>query len=207
MQKKILFIGLVFMMTIKPQLKAQSAKQDSTYKEYFVGSSLFMVANLIPDDNPPNFVQLNLGCRITQKDVITLELKTWKYRFPIGIPFGKSYEAEGEEFPGYIRDCGFAFAYQRYFWKGLYAEVNVTNFFQSFVDKTGKKVDNGFQIFNTYRIGYHVKFFNDRFFIQPSIAITHRPYHTAMPDGFKQVDDNWSKFFYGEPGFHFGFNF
>jgi hypothetical protein len=40
-----------------------------------------------------------------------------------------------------------------------------------------------------------------------AIAITHRSYHTKLPDGFKQLDDKWSKFIFGEPGFHFGFNF
>jgi hypothetical protein len=81
------------------------------------------------------------------------------------------------------------------------------NAWQTFADDSGNKVDNGFQIFNTYRVGYHFKLFNDRFFIEPSIAITQRPYHTKMPDSFKQVDDRWSKFFIGEPGLHFGSNF
>ena len=40
-----------------------------------------------------------------------------------------------------------------------------------------------------------------------AIAITHRAYHTKLPDGFKQLDDKWSKFIFGEPGFHFCFNF
>jgi hypothetical protein len=44
-------------------------------------------------------------------------------------------------------------------------------------------------------------------FFQPSIAITHRPYQSTMPDGFKQVDDKWSRFFFGQPGLHFGVNF
>ena len=79
--------------------------------------------------------------------------------------------------------------------------------FQDFVNVEGKKVDNGFQIFNQYRVGYHIKLFKDKCFIQPSFAITHRPYHTKMPDGFKQQDDKWPKFMFSEPGLHFGFNF
>ena len=97
-------------------------------------------------------------------------------------------------------------AYQRFLRKGLYAELNVMPTWQKFMNDDGKKNDNGFQIFNTYRVGYHIKLFKDRFFIQPSIAITHRPYHTKLPNGFKQLDDKWSKFVFGEPGFHFGFN-
>lgn len=207
MQKKILSFTLVLMLTSTLQLKAQYAKHDSTYKKFFVGSTLFMLANLIPDDNPPGMVYLNFGYRITRKDAISLELKTWKYRFPIGIPFGKSYEAEGEAFPGHIREYGFSLAYYRFLWKGLFAQVDVMPAWQTFVNENGYKIDNGFQIFNTYSIGYHVKLFKDRFFIQPSIAITHRPYQSKMPDSFKQVDDKWSRFFFGQPGLHFGYNF
>lgn len=206
MQKKILFVGFVLILTSSLQLKAQYAKQDSTYKKCFVGSTLFMLGNLAPK-NRPDFIQLNLGYRITGIDIISLELKTWKYGWPLGIPYGNSFEAPEEKFPGHIREYGFALAYQRFVWKGLYAGVHVMNAWQTFVNGDGNKVGNGFQIFNTYRVGYHIKLFKDRFFVQPSIAITHRPYHTKMPDSFKQVDDRWSKFFFGEPGLHFGYNF
>lgn len=206
MQKKILTLGFVLMLTANSLLKAQYTNQDSTYKKCFVGSTFFMLGNLLPT-NKPDFVQLNLGYRLTGKDVVSLEFKTWKYAWSLGIPYGDSYEAPEEEFPGYIRESGFALAYQRFLWKGLYAGIHVMNAWQSFVDDNGKKVDNGFQIFNTYRLGYHFKLFKDRFFIEPSIALTHRPYHTTMPDTFKQLDDKWSKYFIGEPGLHFGFNF
>lgn len=208
MQKRILWIGLIVVLTSSLQVKAQYAKVDSTFRKHFIGSTLFVLGNL-SSVNRPDFVQLNFGYRITGKDVISLELKTWKYAWPLGIHpiLNKSYGDPDEEFPGYIREYGFALAYQRFLWKGLYAEVNVMPTWQSFIDKSKKKMDNGFQIFNTYRVGYHVKLFKDRFFIQPSLAITHRPYHTKMPDGFKQVDDKWSKFLFGEPGLHFGFNF
>ena len=75
MQKKILFIGFVLVMANTLQLKAQYAKTDSSYKRYFVGSTLFLLGNLSPV-NPPGFAQLNLGYRITGKDVISLELIT-----------------------------------------------------------------------------------------------------------------------------------
>lgn len=206
MQNKIVITSLVLMLTATTALNAQYSSQDSTYKKCFVGSTFFMLGNLLPE-NKPDFVQLNLGYRLTGRDVISLELKTWKYNWSLGIPYGKNFQAPEEEFPGYIREFGFAIAYQRYLWKGLYAGVHVMNAWQSFVDDNGKKIDNGFQLFNTYRIGYHFKLFNDRFFIEPSVAVTHRPYHTTMPNAFKQLDDQWGKFFFGEPGLHFGYNF
>ncbi|MBK8505472.1 MAG: hypothetical protein IPL46_26710 [Saprospiraceae bacterium] len=207
MKKKILWIGLALMLTSSFQVKAQYTKTDSTYKRWFVGSTLFLLGNFDKVD-PPNFIQLNLGYRITGKDVISLELKTWKYSWPLGInPFyNKAYGTSVEKFPGYIKDYGFAIAYQKYFWKGLYAAVHVMPAWQSYMNENGNKVGNGFMIFNTYRVGYHIKFFKDRFFFEPSIGIAGRPYYTKMPDGFKQKDDKWAKWT-PEPGLHFGFNF
>lgn len=208
MLKKILCVVLVLVLTSNLQVHAQYSRGDSTFKRWFAGSTMFLLGNLA-STNSPGFVQINLGYRINGKEAITVEPKTWKYAWPNGIHpfFNKAYGKPEEEFPGYIREYGVAVAYQRFFWKGLYAELNVMPTWQRFVDDKGEKIDNGFQVFNTYRAGYHVKLFKDRFFIQPSVAITHRAYHTKLPDGFKQLDDKWSKFVFGEPGLHVGFNF
>jgi hypothetical protein len=209
MQKKILWIVLALALTNSLQVSAQYAKTDSTYKRWFVGSTLWVLIGNFNKTNPPHFAQVNIGYRITGKDAITIEPKTWKYAWPNGIhPFlNKSYGKVEEKFPGYVREYGLSVAYQRFFGNSFYAELNVMPTLQDFMNDKGKKIDNGFQIFNTYRVGYHIKLFKDKFFIQPSIAITHRAYHTKLPDGFKQLDDKWSKFVFGEPGLHFGYNF
>lgn len=208
MQKKILGFVIAFVLTGNLQVQAQYADTEKNYPRWFIGSTAFLLGNF-SKSNPPNFYQLNIGYRITGKDVITLEPKTWKYAWPNGIhPFlNKSYGKEEEKFPGYVREYGVSLAYQRFVWKGLYAELNVMPTVQNFVNEQGEKIDNGFQIFNTHRVGYHIKLFKDRFFIQPSLAVTHRASHTELPDGFKQLDDKWSKFVFPEPGLHFGFNF
>jgi hypothetical protein len=206
MQKRILRISLILILTASLQVRAQYSKNDSSFRKHFIGSTLFMLGNF-STVNRPDFVQLNYGYRLTGKDAVSIELKTWKYAWSLGIPYGESFQAPEEEFPGYIREYGFALAYQRFMWKGLYAGIHLMNAWQKFVNEEGQKIDNGFQIFNTYRLGYHFKLFKDRFFIEPSMAITHRPFHTEMPDGFKQIDDKWPKIFIGEPGLHFGYKF
>lgn len=209
MQKKILFMGFAILMSCTQNLKAQYNNADSTFKRWFIGSSFFVLVGNLDRVNPPNFAQINIGYRLTGKDVIAIEPKTWKYAWPNGIhPFlNDAYGKQEEKFPGYVREFGLSLSYQRFFWKGLYAELNVMPTLQNFVNDKSQSTDRGFQIFNTYRVGYHIKLFKDRCFIQPSIAITHRAYHTILPDGFKQLDDKWPKFVYGEPGLHFGFNF
>jgi hypothetical protein len=207
MQTKSLILLVTILISAHLSLKAQYAAQNTTYKKCFVGSTFFLLGNFAKT-NKPDFAQLNFGYRLTGQDVISVELKTWKYAWPLGIPpFGSSFEAPGEEFPGYIREFGFALVYQHFWWKGLYTAIHMMPAWQRFVDENDHKIDNGFQLFNTYRLGYHIKLFNNHFFIEPSIAITHRPFHTEMPASFKQKDDQWSKFFFGEPGLHFGFNF
>ncbi|MEQ9310201.1 MAG: hypothetical protein RLN90_12170 [Balneolaceae bacterium] len=201
-----ILVSLVLLLVSTLPLKAQYTPKDTTNNKLFVGSTFFMLGNFIPK-NRPDFVQLNVGYRLTQKDIVSIELKTWKYAWSLGIPYGKSFEAPEEKFPGYIREFGIALAYQRFWWKGLYTGIHSMSARQIFVNEDGKKIDNGFQIFNTYRVGYHVKIFKNRFFIQPSFAVTHRPYHTQMPDSFKQLDDKWPKYLIGEPGLHFGYNF
>jgi hypothetical protein len=209
MQRKILFIGLVLLLTSTLQLKAQYSKQDSTYKRWFVGTSLFVLLGNLDTKNPPHFAVVQIGYRLTGKDVISIAPKTWKYAWPNGIhPFlNDAYYKPEEKFPGYVREYGLTMSYQRFLWKGLYAQLDVMPTHQVFVNESKKKIDNGFQIFNSYRAGYHFKLFKDKFFFQPSITVTHRAYHTQLPDGFKQLDDKWSKFIFPEPGLNIGFNF
>lgn len=206
MLKTIIYLSIIVFICVT-KVNAQYTKDEIKNKPCFIGSTAFMLMNLIPDDESPNFAQLNFGYRISPKDAISLELKTWRYFEPIGIPFGKLKTDPKENFPGFIKEKGFAIAYQRFLWKGLYISIHVMNAWQDFINEDRHKIDDGFQIFNTYRLGYHIKLFKGNFFIEPSLAITHRPYHTKMPRAFKAMDDKWSKFFFGEPGLHFGFNF
>lgn len=203
--KNFMLLGTALLLNLH-HASAQYSQQETELRRFYLGSSLFMLGNLLPEEKP-DFVQLNFGYRLTTKDVVSLEIKTWRYFEPLGIPFGDDRLNEEENFPGYIREKGFALVYQRFWWKGLYTGVHVMSAWQTFVDENNEKFDRGFQLFNTYRLGYHVKLFRNRFFIEPSVAITHRPFHTEMPEDFKSLDDKWSKFFFGEPGFHLGFNF
>jgi hypothetical protein len=206
MQKKILWVAFVMVLASSLQVNAQYDKQDSTYKKYFAGSTLLMLGNLDRVNNPA-FIQLNVGYRITPKDVVFLELKSSKFAWPLGIPWGKSFDAPGENYPGYVRQKVIGFAYNRFWWKGLYTGVHAMNAFQKYYDEDNKKIANGFTLFMTYRLGYQVKLFKNRFFIEPSIGLTHWPVKTNTPPSFQAKENKWPKYFGYEPGLHFGYNF
>lgn len=206
---KILKIAFILLIFGSVKLNAQYEDTDSTYKKYFVGTSLFVFLGNLDTKNPPNFFQLDLGYRLTSKDIIRISPKTWRYAWPNGIhPFlNDAYYKPEEKFPGYVREYGITFSYQRFIYEGLYAQLDIMPTLQHFVNDNGKKNDDGFQLFNSYRVGYHFKLFNDKFFFQPSICVTHRAYHTQLPTGFKELDDKWSKFIFPEPGLNIGYNF
>ncbi len=207
MQKYLVHVSLAMIVFCTSHTYAQYSEQDSTYHRWYVGSTLFMLGNFATV-NPPGFAQLNVGYRLTRQDALSVEFITWKYAWPLGInPFlNSAYGNPEEQYPGYIRDYGVGVAYQHYFWEGLYAAAHVMPMWQTFVNEIGAKVANGFHVFTTLRIGYHVKLFSDRLFIEPSLGVAGRVYHTEMPAGFREKDNKWSKFT-PEPGLHIGMNF
>jgi hypothetical protein len=210
MQKKILWIGLAFVLASSLQVNAQNAKQDSTYKRWFVGNTCLTLENFIPNDsNAPEFMQLNVGYRITLKNVVFLEFKTSKFNWPLGMPWEKIVDEQRTQynFPGYVRQYVLGLAYNRFWWKGLYTGVHAMNAFQTYRNEDKTKITNGYTLFMTYRLGYQFKFFKNRFFFEPSIGLTHWPIKTNTPESFKLEESKWPNYFPFDPGLHFGFNF
>ena len=206
MRKRVILPFFVFSMTLS-STHAQDV-QDSAYKKFFIGSTLLVLGNCVPDDpNPPEFIQLNVGYRITPKNVIFLEFKKSKFAWPLGIPWGPSFDAPGENYPGYVRQKILGLAYQHFCWKGAYTAVHAMNAFQKYIDEENSKIANGYTLFMTYRLGYQVKLFKNRFFIEPSVGLTHWPVKTNTPLPFELKESKWPNYFGWEPGLHFGFNF
>jgi len=208
MKKSFIYISL-FMLSYATVYSQNEVviPEDENSKQWdcFVGTSLFMVGNLASD--PPHFYQLNLGYRITQKDVISFEAITWTYDGPLGRPYGPDHNDEASNFPGKVRAYGAGFAYQRFLWKKAYVQVHATAMRQNYLDLSGKKIQSGFQLFSAFRAGYQFQFFKNRFFIEPSLAVTFWPVNTNMPESFQVQEDRFNNYFIGEPGLHLGFNF
>lgn len=208
MQKNILWIVLALALASNSQVKAQNATKDSTYKKWFIGSSLYMLGNCIPDDpNPPEYVQLNVGYRITPKDVVSIRFKRSIYTWPLGIPFGSSsFDAKGENYPGHARILAPTVGYQRFWWKGVYTSVYALNAFEKYMDENNKKIGNGYTLYLDFYLGYQFTFFKGRFFFEPAIGISYWPIRTNVPESFKAVEQKWNNYFI-QPGLDFGFKF
>lgn len=210
MQKKILQIVLAIVIASSLQVNAKAIKKDSTFRKWFIGSTLLVLGNFIPNDpNRPDFIQLNVGYRFTPKNVFFLEFKTSKFNWPLGMPWEKLADEQRAQynFPGYVRQYIIGFAYNRFWWKGFYTGVHAMNAFQTYRNEDKTKITNAFTLFITYRLGYQFKLFKNRFFIEPSIGLTHWPIKTNTPVSFKTEEDKWPDYFGFEPGLHFGVNF
>lgn len=205
-RKSLLTLLMIIMCTTLAF--SQKTEQDSTSRKFFIGSTLFLLGNFIPDDtNPPELVQLHFGYQITPKDVVSVEFKTWRYAWPLGIPYGKSFQAAEENYPGHVKSFCIGIVYQRFWWKGAYTSIDAGNMLQKYMDEDNKHIQNGYQLFMTYRLGYQFQFFKNRFFIEPSVAMTHWPINTNVPESFAKIEDKWPNYFVFEPGLHFGYKF
>ena len=204
MQKRKLLFALTLVMASTLQVKAQFDKKDSTYKRWFVGSSLLMLGNF--SKISPEYVQLNVGYRITPKDVLSLDFKRSIYSWPIGIPFGPSFDKPGLNYPGHARILAPTIGYQRFLWKGAFASVHALNAFEKYMDEDNKKIGNGYTLYLNFHLGYQFKFFKNRFFFEPAIGCSYWPVRTNVPESFKSVENKWPNYFI-QPGLNFGFNF
>jgi len=207
MQKSLLWIALAAVLASSLQVNAQDVKKDGAYKKWFIGSSLLMLGNLIPDDpNSPEYLQLNVGYRITPKDVVSFEFKRSIYAWPIGIPFGPSFDAPGLNYPGHARILAPTLGYQHFWWKGAYTSVHTLNAFEKYMDENKQKIGNGYTLYLNFHLGYQFKLFKNRFFFEPAIGCSYWPVRANVPESFKLVEEKWPNYFI-QPGLHFGYNF
>lgn len=89
----------------------QGEAPDPGPRRHSIGSSLFVLVNLVPMENSPGFFQLSYGYRLTERDVVSLEAVTWKFQWPLGIPLGPSFDDEEERYPGSVREYGVGVAH------------------------------------------------------------------------------------------------
>jgi hypothetical protein len=198
--------GFFFILSILCGFSLAAEGSDSDSTPWQVETSLWMLANLMPD--PGDFYQLCLGYQLDEKSVLFLNGITWKYPAPLGIPmWDPSFGSPDEEYPGYVRAFGLGLGYQRFIWKGLFASVYAIPFLQNFYSSDEKRIQSGFQLYMQAQIGYQIDFFKGRFFIKPAIYANYWPVNTNFPDAFRQKEKNWPNYQPFEPHLNIGFRF
>lgn len=157
-------------------------------------------------------IELHIKRNLDDKNIIGVKLATWRLFQPMGITWWDGLldkiESESEFYPGHVRASGIGITYQRMLWKGLFTTVEVLPQFQTYLDENEKKVGDGFQLYNSYHLGYHLAFGKQkRFFIEPQVHCQHWMFDNNAPEGFRELDDKWRSYFLFEPNLYFGIKF
>lgn len=199
-------VFIVLVAATSTALFGKTSEHDTAYKKHFVSTSLWSVANLLPD--PADFYELNFGYRFTSKDALICNATTWKYWEPLGIPLmsEKKYQ-HLEDYPGYVRAFGVGVSYQRFIWRKLYSSLHTNAFVQNFYDNRKTKIQTGFQLYLQFRVGYRVEFLKKRFFLEPALSFNYWPINTNLPASFSQKENQWPNYFLFEPHLNVGVSF
>ncbi len=164
------------------------------------------------DRTSTQHLELHIKRNLDNKNIIGVKLATFRLFQPMGITYWDGVvdkiESGSEYYPGHVRATGVGATYQRMLWKGLFATVEVLPQFQTYTDLGGNKIGNGFKLYTSYHLGYHIDFGKKkRFFIEPQINSMLWTSDKHAPDGFRQLDSRWRNYFLFEPQIYLGINF
>ena len=197
----VLSITLVFSQDDVQTDSASVVTEKTTIEHrHTIGISLFMISNFLPD--PADFYQVNYTYRLSPKDAIVVQAKTWTYYEPLG-----TYGNSDELYPGKVISSGLGVGYRRYYWKNLYSTVQATSFFLQYYDDDDEKIQNGYQLYLQLRTGYAFEFFKKRLSLEPSFVFNYWPVYTNMPSSFEEIEDGAPNYYLFEPGLNIGYNF
>jgi hypothetical protein len=157
-------------------------------------------------------VELHVKRNLDNKNIVGVKFASWRLFQPMGITWWDGVvdkiESGTEYYDGYLRETGIGISYQRMMWKGLFASIEVLPQIQTYTDLDGNKIRNGFKLYNSYHLGYHIAFGKKkRFFIEPQVHVNQWFFDNNSPEGFKEFDDKYGNIFLFEPNIYFGWNF
>ncbi|MBI9041821.1 hypothetical protein [Lutibacter sp.] len=213
--KKLVIICLAFCaLNAFAQSNNVSLENYNTDFKYRVSFPAIILGNIGKGGERTNtqHIEFHVKRELDSKNIIGLKFATWRLFQPMGIQWWDGLldkiDSETEFYPGYLRETGIGFSYQRMLWKGLFASVEVLPQYKTYLDLDNKKIANGFKLYNSFHLGYHFAFGkNKRFFIEPQVHSQFWVFDTNTPDAFKQLDNRWKNYFLFEPNLYIGFKF
>jgi hypothetical protein len=203
----VVFTTLAFNQNLTNHSRGKTKETAPIYK-FSVSTSFLTFTNFEPEEMNLHMYEFHVGYRITPKDKIEIKTASWKLYEPMGIPiWDPLFQEESEWYPGRIKEFGIGIAYQRLLLKGLFASIEILPLKKTYLEENGNEIDEGFKLYTSYHIGYHVPLFKDRLYIEPQIHCNYWPIDTEGPQGFEEKDAKWNNYFLFEPNLFIGFNF
>lgn len=176
--------------------------------KFSVSTTWLTFANFGEEETNTQHYEFHFKYQLTPKDKIGLKIATWKLFEPMGIPlWNPLLMKESEFYPGRLSETGLGVTYQRMIWKGLFATLEILPQLKTYLDKSDEKIGNGFKLYTSYHLGYHIPLFKNRIFIEPQIHCQYWPIDTNMPQDFMAKENKWNNYFLFEPNLYIGVNF
>lgn len=212
--KKLLIISLIFCaINVFSQNTKETSNNNADYKVR-VSFPAIILGNIGEEGKKTNtqHIELHAKYELDSKNIVGVKFATWRLFQPMGIQWWNGLldkiDSKSEFYPGYLRETGIGVSYQRMLWKGLFASVEVLPLYKTYLDENNTKIANGFKLYTSYHIGYHIAFGKKkRFFIEPQIHFQNWMFDTNTPAVFKQLDNKWKSYFLFEPNLYVGFRF
>lgn len=213
--KKLFIILLTFCAL---QIVSQS-KQDTLVKskkeyKYRVSFPAIILGNIGKGGERTNtkHIEFHIKRELNDKNIIGIKFATWRLFQPMGIQWWDGLldkiDSQSEFYPGYLKETGLGVSYQRMLWNGLFASIEVLPLYKTYQDENHNKIANGFKLYTSYHIGYHIAFGKKkRIFIEPQIHFQNWVFDTNTPEAFKQLDNKWKSYFLFEPNLYIGIRF
>ncbi|MBO6515054.1 MAG: hypothetical protein JJ975_00705 [Bacteroidia bacterium] len=190
--------------------KLELPKTAKTDYNYFVRTSYYSFTNWLKVGEIPNiyFYEFHMGKEIDSKNKVGVKLARVKLFQPLGIQsWDLDPNSKSEWFAGRIEEYGVGAFYQRTLWKGLYASAEVMPFLKVFLDNEDEKIENGFRLYTSLHLGYHIPLFKNRMFVEPQIHSQFWPINSKGPTGFKEQVGKHDNYFLFEPNIYIGLKF
>jgi hypothetical protein len=200
-------MSLAFSQKNSQTIRGTIKKTVPNYK-FSVSTTYLTFANFGSEETNTHHYEFHLGYKLTPKDKIGIKVASWKLFAPMGIQlWDPLFRNENEFFPGRLSECGIGVTYQRILWKGLFASIEVLPLYKTYLDEANKEIANGFKLYTTYHLGYHISLFKDRLYIEPQVHCNYWPIDTNIPQGFNEKENKWNNYFLFEPNVYIGVNF
>jgi hypothetical protein len=192
------------------------AKEPGVAQKYWVSLPAIILPQLATkswdDRTHTQHIELHVKRNLDDKNIIGIKFASWRLFQPMGIIWWDGLldkiETESEFYPGHVRETGLGITYQRMLWKGLFATVEILPQFKTYLDENNDKVGNGFKLYNSFHLGYHLAFGKQKqFFVEPQVHSQFWVFDTNTPEAFKVLDGKWRNYFLFEPNIYLGVKF
>ncbi len=202
-----MFVAQAFCQNSEQSLKGSHRNHVSDYK-FSVSTTWLSFANFGEEKTNTHHYELHFKYNLTSKDKIGIKVATWKLFATMGMAMSEQLKFDENNFyPGRLRETGSGITYQRMLWKGLFTTVEILPQLKTYLGEDNNKIGNGFKLYTSYHLGYHIPLFKGRMYIEPQIHCQYWPIDTNTPQSFKEIDDKWNNYFLFEPNLYIGVNF